>query len=195
MNDGEYQELDITNKEGGEGLDEDVRYWMDDPTASNKEGDDEVEKYASSDSDDEDLAKKNKSTSTSATTTPPASIALATAIQSANRNLPWEETFTIVAPTPLPFGPPPPSTSSSIIGKKRKLNEEEDDDGAEAEEEYVDIHDDLKREVAFYDNALESVTLAREQCERSGIPFTRPDDFFAEMVKSDGKRKNEPCFF
>ena len=107
-------------------------------------------------------------------------IALQSAIQCSQRNLPWAETFAVVPPTPLPFGPPDTATASSS-NKKRKLGEEYDE-----EEEYVDIHDDLKREVAFYDNALEAVTLAREQCEKVGIPFTRPNDFFAEMVKSDG---------
>ena len=102
--------------------------------------------------------------------------ALASAILSSNRNLPFAESFCVVPPTPLPFGHP--NTKNSSVGT-------EDDD--EEENQPVDIHDDLKREVAFYDNALEAVNLAREQCEGVGIPFRRPDDFFAEMVKSDGK--------
>ena len=48
------------------------------------------------------------------------------------------------------------------------------------------IHDDLQREVAFYDVALEAVLEAKVLCHKAGIPFTRPDDFFAEMVKTDG---------
>lgn len=73
---------------------------------------------------------------------------------------PWPETFAVVSQTPLPF---------NVEGEDR-----------------VDIHDDLKREVAFYDMALESVFKAREQCKKAGVPITRPADFFAEMVKSDG---------
>jgi rRNA-processing protein EBP2 len=75
--------------------------------------------------------------------------------------------------------------------KKRKLNDEivnnNEKDSGENEESItvVDVHDDLKREVAFYDTALESVTLARAQCATANIPFARPTDFFAEMVKSD----------
>lgn len=72
---------------------------------------------------------------------------------------PWAETFDIIPVTPLPFY------------------------GDEA----LNIHDDLKREVAFYDMALEAVLEAREKCNQAGIPFTRPDDFFAEMIKTDGK--------
>ena len=69
----------------------------------------------------------------------------------------WAETFDIVPPTPLSVG----ST--------------------------LDIHDDLKREVAFYDLALEAVQQGRKKCQQAGIPFSRPGDFFAEMVKSDGE--------
>eukprot|EP00571_Detonula_confervacea_P017163 CAMPEP_0172309358 /NCGR_PEP_ID=MMETSP1058-20130122/9674_1 /TAXON_ID=83371 /ORGANISM="Detonula confervacea, Strain CCMP 353" /LENGTH=500 /DNA_ID=CAMNT_0013021971 /DNA_START=99 /DNA_END=1601 /DNA_ORIENTATION=- len=115
-------------------------------------------------------------------------LALSTALQAADRHLPWAETFAMVAPTPLPFGPLPSDadvTTVAAAGKKRQRTEEGEDDGEEEEDEYTDIHDDLKREVAFYENALESVVLAREQCEQVGIPFTRPEDFFAEMVKSD----------
>ena len=71
----------------------------------------------------------------------------------------WAETFAIVPSTPLPFG------SSAT-----KLN----------------IHDDLKREVAFFDTALEAVKEARVKCKEANITFSRPDDFFAEMVKTDG---------
>ena len=81
----------------------------------------------------------------------------------AKKGMPWAETFDIVPSTPLPFGP------ASQGGNP------------------LDIDDDLKREVAFYDLALEAVVQGRKNCQESGIPFTRPQDFFAEMVKSDGK--------
>ena len=74
----------------------------------------------------------------------------------------WAETFDIVPATPLPF------------------DKKADPEG------FVDIHDDLKREVTFYDIALEAVNEARLRCKAHDIPFTRPDDFFAEMVKTDG---------
>lgn len=124
---------------------------------------------SSSDEDEAKTSKRNTQT-----------LALATALQAADRHLPWAETFAMVPPTPLPFGPLPMASGAVEKKRKRAADEEEDD-----EDEYVDIHDDLKREVAFYDNALESVLLAREKAEEVGIPFTRPDDFFAEMVKSD----------
>ncbi|KAF9978126.1 rRNA-processing protein and EBNA1-binding protein ebp2 [Actinomortierella ambigua] len=51
--------------------------------------------------------------------------------------------------------------------------------------EVVDPDDDLKREVAFYEQALEAAVKGRELLKKEGIPFERPDDYFAEMVKSD----------
>ena len=147
----------------------------------------EQEEDSDSEDEDEEKAKATSKKSTQA-------IALTTALAASNRHLPWAETFAIVPPTPLPFAPSQTTAATAAAGTKRKLDkttvdgvEYDEDFVKEDEEEYVDIHDDLKREVAFYDNALEAVTLAREQCETVGIPFTRPEDFFAEMVKSDGE--------
>jgi rRNA-processing protein EBP2 len=81
------------------------------------------------------------------------------------KSMPWAEKIFIIPPTPLPFG----GSEEGAVGTA------------------LDIHDDLKREVAFYDMALEAVVDARAQCKKSGIPFSRPEDFFAEMVKTDGK--------
>ncbi len=72
----------------------------------------------------------------------------------------WVETFDILSKDQLPFH-----------DKSTKL----------------DIHDDLKREVAFYNMALEAVQDAKARCKAAKVPFTRPEDFFAEMIKTDGK--------
>ena len=48
-----------------------------------------------------------------------------------------------------------------------------------------DPDDDLKRELAFYNQALSAVRVAQERLDRLGIPHVRPDDYFAEMVKTD----------
>eukprot|EP00526_Cylindrotheca_closterium_P012611 CAMPEP_0113630262 /NCGR_PEP_ID=MMETSP0017_2-20120614/15721_1 /TAXON_ID=2856 /ORGANISM="Cylindrotheca closterium" /LENGTH=444 /DNA_ID=CAMNT_0000540715 /DNA_START=63 /DNA_END=1397 /DNA_ORIENTATION=- /assembly_acc=CAM_ASM_000147 len=80
----------------------------------------------------------------------------------AHAKLPWAERFDIVPETPLPFGE----------------NGDEDSNP-------LDVHDDLKREVAFYKLALDGVNLARKQCKKANVPFSRPEDFFAEMVKTD----------
>lgn len=84
--------------------------------------------------------------------------------------MPWAETFDVIAPTPLPFG-----------------------ESGDSESSPVDVHDDLKREVAFYNMALEAVHEARKECKKANVPFSRPDDFFAEMVKTDGKSQRLYC--
>ncbi|KAI9820966.1 MAG: rRNA-processing protein and EBNA1-binding protein ebp2 [Thelocarpon impressellum] len=49
----------------------------------------------------------------------------------------------------------------------------------------ADVDDDLNRELAFYAQSLEAVRMARGLLRREKAPFTRPADYFAEMVKSD----------
>lgn len=83
-------------------------------------------------------------------------IALKQRAQEIQSNLPWMETMDILTSTPLPF-----STTKDLV------------------------HDDLKREVIFYNAALEAVHSAKALFLEKKVPFTRPDDFYAEMVKSD----------
>lgn len=47
------------------------------------------------------------------------------------------------------------------------------------------IDDDLNRELAFYKQALEAAKLARKLLRQEKIPFERPVDYFAEMMKDD----------
>lgn len=51
--------------------------------------------------------------------------------------------------------------------------------------EIEDVSDDLKRELAFYSQSLEAVKSARLLLKAEGVLFTRPTDYFAEMVKAD----------
>jgi rRNA-processing protein EBP2 len=52
--------------------------------------------------------------------------------------------------------------------------------------ELTNAHDDLKREVAFYNNTLLSVKHAKERLlKESTVPYKRPSDYFAEMLKTD----------
>ncbi|KAI9859319.1 MAG: rRNA-processing protein and EBNA1-binding protein ebp2 [Vezdaea acicularis] len=48
-----------------------------------------------------------------------------------------------------------------------------------------DASDDLNRELAFYSQSLSAAQQGRQKLTKEGIPFTRPPDYFAEMVKSD----------
>eukprot|EP00249_Psilotum_nudum_P010250 c22428_g1_i1 orf=153-794(+) len=49
----------------------------------------------------------------------------------------------------------------------------------------IDVNDDLSREMAFYTQALEGTRDAYNKLELMGIPFLRPEDYYAEMVKTD----------
>lgn len=49
----------------------------------------------------------------------------------------------------------------------------------------ADVSDDLNRELAFYAQSLEAVKEGRKLLKQEGVPFTRPTDYFAEMVKAD----------
>lgn len=48
-----------------------------------------------------------------------------------------------------------------------------------------DVEDDLNRELAFYKQSLAAVKDARNKLKKEGVPFSRPADYFAEMVKSE----------
>ncbi|KAL1638097.1 rRNA-processing protein EBP2 [Diplodia intermedia] len=56
---------------------------------------------------------------------------------------------------------------------------------SDAAVEIADTNDDLNRELAFYQQALGAVNAARKALKKEGVPFSRPNDYFAEMVKSD----------
>ncbi|KAJ2377381.1 RRNA processing protein [Coemansia sp. RSA 2607] len=44
---------------------------------------------------------------------------------------------------------------------------------------------DLDRELKFYQQGLEAAMLGKQKVLKEGVPFERPSDYFAEMVKSD----------
>lgn len=48
-----------------------------------------------------------------------------------------------------------------------------------------DPNDDLNRELAFYKVCQAAAVSARAMLKKEGVPFTRPGDYFAEMVKND----------
>ncbi|KAF9282260.1 rRNA-processing protein and EBNA1-binding protein ebp2 [Mortierella alpina] len=49
----------------------------------------------------------------------------------------------------------------------------------------ADPDDDLTREVAFYNQALEAAVQGRDRIKKEGGVFERPGDYFAEMIKTD----------
>ena len=48
-----------------------------------------------------------------------------------------------------------------------------------------DVFDDLERELGFYKQGLAAANVGRAKLTKENVPFTRPTDYFAEMVKSD----------
>lgn len=48
-----------------------------------------------------------------------------------------------------------------------------------------DEHDDLQREIAFYDHTLQAAHVGKVSLKTLGVPTTRPVDFFCEHMKSD----------
>ncbi|RDA84664.1 hypothetical protein CP532_3504 [Ophiocordyceps camponoti-leonardi (nom. inval.)] len=48
-----------------------------------------------------------------------------------------------------------------------------------------DVSDDLQRELALYSQSLEAARYGRSKLLSEGVPFSRPTDYFAEMVKED----------
>ncbi|EFR04596.1 rRNA processing protein Ebp2p [Nannizzia gypsea CBS 118893] len=48
-----------------------------------------------------------------------------------------------------------------------------------------DANDDLNRELAFYKVCAAAAKTGRALLKKEGIPFSRPTDYFAEMVKDD----------
>ena len=51
--------------------------------------------------------------------------------------------------------------------------------------EALNVHDDIKREIAFYNMTRENVMKGMQILVQAKIPISRPDDFFAEMLKTD----------
>lgn len=121
-----------------------------------EEADEEEEADEDSDTEEADESKKEESDKMNTK----ALRVVTEGLAAFRKSMPWAEGLTVTPPTKSPFAP--------------------------GVEEPLDIHDDLKREVAFYDIALEAALEARKKCEQAKIPFSRPDDFFAEMVKTDG---------
>ncbi|KAG8744239.1 rRNA-processing protein and EBNA1-binding protein ebp2, partial [Ceratobasidium sp. 423] len=57
--------------------------------------------------------------------------------------------------------------------------------------EIPNADDDLNRELAFYKQALDTANTARSKFAAAKLPFSRPSNYFAEMVKSDSPAKKQ----
>ncbi|WQF80015.1 Putative eukaryotic rRNA processing [Colletotrichum destructivum] len=50
-----------------------------------------------------------------------------------------------------------------------------------------DVQDDLQRELALLSQSLEAARKGRSLLIQEKVPFSRPNDYFAEMIKDDGQ--------
>jgi len=49
----------------------------------------------------------------------------------------------------------------------------------------LSVNDDIKREVTIYNTTRQNVIKAMKFLIQAKVPISRPDDFFAEMLKTD----------
>lgn len=56
--------------------------------------------------------------------------------------------------------------------------------------ENLEVKAEIKREIALYNLARQNVMQGMRFLIQSKVPIARPDDFFAEMLKSDSHMKN-----
>jgi rRNA-processing protein EBP2 len=170
--DGAFDHIMKKAKKKGDDEDEDDDDDDDDDEEAEEvetEDDDEGSGDESKNSDESDSDEEEDRVAKAAANSDKALVAVLEEMTAAKRGMPWAETFDVIPEDPLPFG------------------------GISKEGSPLDIHDDLKREVAFYNVALECVKQARKLCNDAGIPFSRPEDFFAEMVKTDGRNTYSVC--
>ena len=56
---------------------------------------------------------------------------------------------------------------------------------ADVEQSVPEPDDDLNRELAFFRHAIKAVAQAHQKLDANKIPYIRPDDYYAEMLKTD----------
>ncbi|XP_015909727.1 probable rRNA-processing protein EBP2 isoform X2 [Parasteatoda tepidariorum] len=65
------------------------------------------------------------------------------------------------------------------------INNVSNDEDKSKETSGSSADDDFQREMSFYNQALAAVSKAFKRLKKLGVPTKRPDDYFAEMAKSD----------
>jgi len=90
------------------------------------------------------------------------------------QNLEWVETLQVTIDTTDMKAKHGITDATTNNNEKTAKNEEENT-----------ANDDFQREMIFYCQAQEAVKEALSKLESLGVPTQRPDDYFAEMVKSD----------
>merc|ERR1712241_1278034 len=102
-------------------------------------------------------------------------------LEELQRSLPWIETLDLVnKPAPLA---PELAMKEDLHGKERQKQLKTDKATVSLDEDVV--HNDFKREMMFYRQAQAAVLEAIPRLHSLSVKTRRPDDYFAQMVKTD----------
>merc|ERR1712241_1601238 len=102
-------------------------------------------------------------------------------LEELQRSLPWIETLDLVnKPAPLA---PELAMKEDLHGKERQKQLKTDKAAVSLDEDVV--HNDFKREMMFYRQAQAAVLEAIPRLHSLNVKTRRPDDYFAQMVKTD----------
>ena len=99
-------------------------------------------------------------------------------LQGPNGALPWIERLDLVSDQ-APLAPELAFQESQVAKGKAKARTKA------AAAQAADVHDDFKREMAFYRQAQAAVLQALPRLRSMNIRTKRPEDYFAQMAKSD----------
>merc|ERR1719327_460407 len=97
------------------------------------------------------------------------------------KNLPWIERLDLVN-TPAPLAPEM-AYKEDLHGKERSNKLQQEKAGVSLEDDV--IHNDFKREMLFYRQAQAAVLEGLPRLQSLGVKTKRPEDYFAQMAKSD----------
>jgi len=102
-------------------------------------------------------------------------------LEEMKKDLPWIERLDLLnAPAPLA---PELAFKEDLHGKERATQLKQDKAGVSLEEDVV--HNDFKREMMFYRQAQAAVLEAIPRLHSMNIRTKRPEDYFAQMAKTD----------
>lgn len=96
--------------------------------------------------------------------------------------LPWIETLDVVS-KPAPLAPELALQEEQHAQRRQKLLKNAKGKGANITDD--PIHNDFKREMLFYRQAQATVLTALPRIRSLDLPTKRPEDYFAQMAKSD----------
>lgn len=77
------------------------------------------------------------------------------------------------------------TAGSENPGKKRRVRWVEHQSVTVKKAENLDVEDEFKRELSFYNTALSATQVALSKLSALAVPIWRPDDYLTDMLKTD----------